>query len=115
MTRAEKMLKVRRLRAAGLTAGMIADKVGIPASTVRNWWGDATCLVCGDPVEASSGPPSELCQTCADQPTAPHGTRTRYHGTRATPGCRCDECRRAQADYMRGYMPGYRARQRAAA
>lgn len=28
-----------------------------------------------------------------------HGTRARYTGTKSTPGCRCDPCRRAHADY----------------
>lgn len=31
----------------------------------------------------------------------PHGTRQRYQGTRLVPGCRCDPCKQANAQYSR--------------
>lgn len=41
---------------------------------------------------------------------APHGTRSRYIGSRRFPGCRCLECHEAHASYERGQ----RAKRRAA-
>lgn len=41
---------------------------------------------------------------------APHGTRSRYIGSRRWPGCRCDDCHAAHAAYERAQ----RARRKAA-
>lgn len=38
-----------------------------------------------------------------------HGTRGNY-----TAGCRCTECKRANAEYQRGYMREWKARKRGA-
>jgi hypothetical protein len=32
---------------------------------------------------------------------SPHGTATRYKGSRTIPGCRCDACRTAWREYKR--------------
>lgn len=49
---------------------------------------------------------STRCRACynARKTQAPHGTRSRY-----TAGCRCMECRRAEADYARDYKRKLRA------
>lgn len=36
-------------------------------------------------------------------PSGEHGTRSRYQGTPIQPGCRCTDCRDANAVYVRNW------------
>lgn len=68
MTRAEKIDWSRALRAEGLTAPEIAERVDAPASTVRNWYLGGTCR-CGAPIDGSSKRAQEakFCSKCHSQ------------------------------------------------
>lgn len=54
MTRAEKIHKVRALRADDWTAKQIGLRVGATESTVRNWYLGGDCSDCGAPLDGSS-------------------------------------------------------------
>lgn len=68
MTRAEKIDWSRALRAEGLSAPEIAERVDAPASTVRNWYLGGTCR-CGAPIDGSSKRAQEakFCLECHSQ------------------------------------------------
>lgn len=56
---AVKVREARTLRAEGLKAAQIAEKLAVPESTVRNWWASGDCPECGTPVLGDG-----LCSAC---------------------------------------------------
>lgn len=65
---------MRELRAQGYAAPAIGRALGIPESTVRNWWNAGECVDCGVAVEHSNGKVAERCRSCANGHK--HETRT---------------------------------------
>ena len=65
MTREQKIVEVKRLRAEGLSNREIAERVGANESTVRNWYLGGECR-CGAPLDGSRGTRSSvrLCASC---------------------------------------------------
>jgi transposase len=63
MTRDEKVLKARELRAHGLTSREIGQQLDVNESTVRDWYLGATCR-CGKPLTFSS----TECVDCRTEP-----------------------------------------------
>jgi hypothetical protein len=62
--REEKIAKARELRAKGLKAREIAERLDANESTVRNWYLGGTCR-CGTPLDGSSpGKSTGRCRTC---------------------------------------------------
>lgn len=68
MTREEKIEWARELRTEGLTAPEIAERIGAPESTVRNWYLGGTCA-CGGPIDGSSKQAQKApeCANCVRQ------------------------------------------------
>jgi Homing endonuclease associated repeat len=67
LTRDEKVAEARRLRAGGLKAREIAERVKAPESTVRNWYLGGTCR-CGAPLDGGDGVnSSKVCSSCAHE------------------------------------------------
>lgn len=64
VTRDEKIMEARALRARGWSAPEIGRLLGVPESTVRNWWNGGTCA-CGRPVDGSNRRGSERCVDCS--------------------------------------------------
>lgn len=68
MTRDEKVLRARELRAQGLTAPAIGELLDVNESTVRNWYCGSTCR-CGKPLDGSRGASSSTeCWDCRAEP-----------------------------------------------
>lgn len=104
-------IEAARLRDQGLTPREIADRVGLSPSTVRSLLDDprgmkerarkarngGTCEVCGGLTDGSNGRAKapKRCVKC--RPLSEHGTTNRYSW-----GCRCNECRAAHRERMRG-------------
>ena len=66
MTRAERMLEARRLKAEGLNASVIGARLSVPASTIRNWTNGGSCVDCGTPLDGSGiRGREERCHRCA--------------------------------------------------
>lgn len=81
----------------GLSRSYIGDLLDDPAGhrvTARKLSYSKPCPDCGRPMSGSEGPNGrrapKRCKACADTPTAPHGTRSKYNS-----GCHCDDCRKA--------------------
>lgn len=108
MTREEKILEARRLRAEGWTAPAIGQHLDVSESTIRNWYLGADCLDCGTPItyDTAHNRPTR-CPSCERKRVASeHGSRWKY-----STGCRCDACRATHRTYMREYMRDRRALQ----
>lgn len=60
----DQVARMKALRANGLTAPAIGLQLGIPASTVRNWWNAGACVDCGSPTGRSCGVPAKRCNYC---------------------------------------------------
>lgn len=63
MSRDEKILQARAMKAEGFTAVEIGERLGASDSTVRNWCLGGTCK-CGRPTDGSNAEKSSTCRTC---------------------------------------------------
>lgn len=64
MTRDQKILAARQLRVSGWSSPDISRRLGVPASTIRNWCLGRDCVDCHAPIDGSNGKKSERCSPC---------------------------------------------------
>lgn len=97
--REQKILEARRLRTLGWTAAAIGRELGVPESTLRNWYLGGTCVDCGTLITYDSPKykHTKRCVPCEKaSKEAQHGTLSKYKA-----GCSCDACRAANRENTR--------------
>jgi hypothetical protein len=100
MTRTEKIREARRLRSLGWTSPAIGKQLNVSESTIRNWYLGGDCAKCGSPITRCSAKyAATICEACAHEVTAQHGSLSRY-----SRGCACEECRRANRESHRSLI-----------
>lgn len=75
---AAQVSRMKHLRGLGLSASGVGQRLGIPESTVRNWWNSVSCVDCDDPVDRSSSKGAAVrCERCSHAHQASEEERAR--------------------------------------